>query len=68
MQDLPKAYGGELDWSFLDEPKLDDDAKKVLSEGEESKGMPRGPAIFDAGEAHRPEVKPKESSVSAKLE
>jgi hypothetical protein len=43
-KDLPKMYGGELEWTFDDEPNLDDDAKAALPGGE----MPKGPAIFDA--------------------
>lgn len=27
---LPKAYGGELEWSLLDPPKLDNDLKALL--------------------------------------
>ncbi|KLO17347.1 CRAL/TRIO domain-containing protein, partial [Schizopora paradoxa] len=39
--ELPKQYGGKLDWKFLDAPLLDDEMKKVLPE------MPRGPFVFD---------------------
>jgi hypothetical protein len=38
--DLPAVYGGELPWSFEDEPLLDEETKQVISE------MPKGPAIF----------------------
>ncbi|KAG5653654.1 hypothetical protein H0H81_011614 [Sphagnurus paluster] len=38
--DLPKSYGGELPWTFEDEPQLDHDAKAVLKE------MPKGPVVF----------------------
>ncbi|KIL67953.1 hypothetical protein M378DRAFT_73147 [Amanita muscaria Koide BX008] len=41
--DLPKVYGGELEWRFGDEPKLDEDAERVI------KAMPKGPAIFVDG-------------------
>ena len=43
-KDLPKMYGGELEWTFADEPNLDDDAKAVLPGGQ----IPKGPAIFDS--------------------
>jgi hypothetical protein len=48
VQDLPKAYGGELEWTFEDEPNLDEDARKAVG-GE----MPRGPAIFVNGRVER---------------
>ncbi|KAI0350345.1 CRAL/TRIO domain-containing protein [Trametes cingulata] len=48
-KDLPKPYGGELDWKFEDEPALDDEAKAVIGE------MPRGPVVFVDGEVRRPE-------------
>ena len=44
-QDLPKVYGGEMGWTFVDEPSLDEDAKKVLGE----EGMPKGPVVFRKG-------------------
>ena len=47
-QNLPKAYGGELEWMFEDEPILDEDARKAVG-GE----MPRGPAIFVDGQVER---------------
>ncbi|KAK2459680.1 hypothetical protein APHAL10511_008325 [Amanita phalloides] len=47
-KDLPKGYGGELDWQYEDAPKLDEDARKVLGE------MPKGPAIFVDGAVTRP--------------
>ncbi|KAJ3011324.1 hypothetical protein NUW54_g2211 [Trametes sanguinea] len=47
-KDLPKPYGGELDWKFEDEPALDDAAKAVIGE------MPKGPVVFENGEVRRP--------------
>ena len=47
-QNLPKAYGGELEWTFEDEPSLDEDARKAVS-GE----MPRGPVVFVDGRVER---------------
>jgi hypothetical protein len=44
---LPKRYGGELDWEFEDEPNLDEDAKRIVGE------MPQGPAAFVDGKITR---------------
>lgn len=49
-KDLPKAYGGELDWKYEDAPSLDEDAQKALGE------MPKGPIIFVDGAPARPSV------------
>jgi len=43
LEDLPKNFGGELDWKFEDEPLLDEDAKQVLGE------LPKGPFTFVDG-------------------
>ncbi|KAJ7595635.1 CRAL/TRIO domain-containing protein [Mycena floridula] len=42
-KDLPKQYGGELEWTFTDPPKLDDQLKAVLGE------FPDGPMIYVDG-------------------
>ncbi|KAI0754693.1 CRAL/TRIO domain-containing protein [Daedaleopsis nitida] len=47
-KDLPKAYGGELDWKFEDEPLLDDAAKALIGE------MPKGPVLFQDGQVIHP--------------
>jgi len=47
-KDLPKPYGGDLEWEFSDEPSLDEQAKKVLG------AMPKGPATFIDGTVVRP--------------
>ncbi|KAF5377368.1 hypothetical protein D9757_008018 [Collybiopsis confluens] len=39
-KDLPKIYGGELEWEFTDEPLLDEDTTKEIRE------MPKGPVVF----------------------
>ncbi|KAI0714077.1 CRAL/TRIO domain-containing protein [Cerioporus squamosus] len=49
-KDLPKTYGGELDWKFEDEPSLDDAAKELIGE------MPKGPVVFEDGKVVRPAV------------
>lgn len=50
-KNLPKEYGGEMDWSFFDEPSLDEEAKKAVGGR-----MPKGPWIFDLleGRVKRP--------------
>ncbi|PIL22322.1 hypothetical protein GSI_15010 [Ganoderma sinense ZZ0214-1] len=47
-RDLPKPYGGELEWSFEDEPALDDAIREVIGE------MPKGPVVFEDGQVVRP--------------
>ncbi|KAL0960843.1 hypothetical protein HGRIS_005859 [Hohenbuehelia grisea] len=47
-QDLPKPYGGQLDWAFADEPNLDDDTKSAIGD------MPKGPAVFVDGAVTKP--------------
>ena len=40
---LPAVYGGELEWKYGDEPKLDDETRGLLGQ------LPKGPAIFVNG-------------------
>lgn len=40
IKDLPKAYGGELEWVFEDSPLLDEDAEQEIGV------MPKGPVVF----------------------
>ena len=47
-KDLPKEYGGELNWTVEDEPALDEEAKAVLGE------MPKGPVWFVDGKLVHP--------------
>ncbi|KAG6840824.1 hypothetical protein C0991_004115 [Blastosporella zonata] len=47
--DLPKAYGGELEWTFEEEPNLEDDVKAALDGA-----MPKGPVIFIDGVIAKP--------------
>ncbi|KAH9829628.1 CRAL/TRIO domain-containing protein [Rhodofomes roseus] len=51
-QNLPRPYGGELDWKFEDEPSLDEDTKNVIGT------MPKGPVEFVDGEVRKPPVPP----------
>jgi hypothetical protein len=43
-EELPKQYGGLLDWKFEDGPVLDAELKKALGMDE----LPKGPWTFDA--------------------
>ncbi|KAJ8080857.1 hypothetical protein PM082_017692 [Marasmius tenuissimus] len=43
--DLPKTYGGELEWKYEDDPNLDSETKKVIE------CMPKGPYTFVNGKA-----------------
>jgi hypothetical protein len=45
--DLPKPYGGELDWEYKNEPSLDEATKATIGE------MPKGPALFVDGQVQR---------------
>ncbi|KAI5122436.1 hypothetical protein M0805_008749 [Coniferiporia weirii] len=47
-EDLPKEYGGTLEWVFFDPPALDDATRAVIGE------MPHGPWIFQNGNVLRP--------------
>jgi hypothetical protein len=49
IKDLPKPYGGQLEWEFSNEPSLDGEAKGVIGE------MPKGPVLFVDGAVMRPE-------------
>lgn len=39
-KDLPKTYGGELEWVFGDVPLLDEDTVQEIGV------MPKGPVVF----------------------
>ena len=52
-KDLPKSYGGELEWKYEDEPALDDAVREVIGE------MPRGPVVFEDGKVVRPSPPPE---------
>jgi hypothetical protein len=48
-ENIPKAYGGELDFKFEDEPNLDQAAEAAIGE------MPKGPVIFRDGTVTKPQ-------------
>jgi hypothetical protein len=43
-KDLPKVYGGDLEWKYEDEPALDEDTKALVGST-----FPRGPNVFVDG-------------------
>ncbi|KAF8208586.1 CRAL/TRIO domain-containing protein [Mycena galopus ATCC 62051] len=47
-ENLPRQYGGTLEWEFFSEPNLDDATKEVIGE------MPKGPHIFVNGVVAKP--------------
>ncbi|UZJ50741.1 hypothetical protein CBS101457_000061 [Exobasidium rhododendri] len=42
-EDLPKVYGGELDWKFEDDPILDDEVKEAVG----TKTLPPGSLVWE---------------------
>lgn len=48
--DLPKAYGGNLEWVYEDEPSLDNATTELIH------AMPKGPVVFVGGKTAVPEV------------
>ncbi|KAH9923583.1 CRAL/TRIO domain-containing protein [Amylocystis lapponica] len=58
-KDLPRPYGGELEWKFEDEPVLDDDAKQAIGE------MPKGPAYFEDGHVKQPTPTPSNGDAAS---
>ncbi|TFK52692.1 CRAL/TRIO domain-containing protein [Heliocybe sulcata] len=49
-ENLPKMYGGQLDFKFEDEPNLDEDARKLIGDS-----VPKGPCLFVDGKVVIPE-------------
>lgn len=47
-ENIPKAYGGGLDFEFEGEPNLDQAAKDAIRE------MPKGPVVFKDGVVMKP--------------
>jgi hypothetical protein len=48
-ENLPKTYGGNMEWKFENDPDLDQVAKDVIGE------WPRRPSIFKHGEVRLPD-------------
>jgi len=49
-EDLPKHYGGTLDWKFEGEPNLDAASQQLIGE------MPKGPVIFEHEQVRKPVI------------
>ncbi|KAI1177013.1 CRAL-TRIO domain-containing protein [Nemania sp. FL0916] len=43
LEDIPKNYGGKLDWSFFDEPAYDDEIKRIVTWENGFTNFPPGP-------------------------
>ncbi|KAI5896347.1 CRAL/TRIO domain-containing protein [Schizophyllum commune H4-8] len=48
---LPKAYGGNLEFTFKDDPVLDEPARSAIGDK-----VPKGPVVFKDGKLWRPRV------------
>lgn len=46
IKDIPKAYGGELDWSFFEEPAWDDEIKRICQFENGYTEFPPGPMYW----------------------
>ncbi|ORY58238.1 CRAL-TRIO domain-containing protein [Pseudomassariella vexata] len=45
-KNLPKAYGGELDWDFHEEPNFDDEFKRIVTWENGHTALPPGPMYW----------------------
>ncbi|KAI1302733.1 CRAL-TRIO domain-containing protein [Xylaria venustula] len=43
IEDIPKVYGGKLEWSFFDEPAYDDEIKRIVTWENGYTNFPPGP-------------------------
>ncbi|KAK8051940.1 hypothetical protein PG993_003325 [Apiospora rasikravindrae] len=46
IKNIPKAYGGEMDWKFFEEPKFDDEVKRLMSWENGYTALPPGPMYW----------------------
>lgn len=46
IENIPKAYGGKLEWSFFDEPSYDDEIKHLAKWENGFDNFPAGPCIW----------------------
>ncbi|KAG4220822.1 hypothetical protein PC116_g30699 [Phytophthora cactorum] len=46
IKNIPKAYGGELDWDFFDEPAWDDEVKRICQFENGYTTLPQGPVYW----------------------
>ncbi|KAI0508676.1 CRAL-TRIO domain-containing protein [Xylaria bambusicola] len=46
LEDIPKVYGGKLEWSFFDEPAYDDEIKRIVTWENGFTNFPPGPCYW----------------------
>ncbi|KAI1352428.1 CRAL-TRIO domain-containing protein [Xylaria sp. FL0043] len=46
LEDIPKNYGGKLNWSFFDEPAYDDEIKRIVTWENGHTNFPPGPCYW----------------------
>ncbi|KAI0538063.1 CRAL-TRIO domain-containing protein [Xylaria digitata] len=50
LEDIPKNYGGKLEWSFFDEPAYDDEIKRIVKWENGYTNFPPGPCYWQPTE------------------
>ncbi|KAI2641226.1 CRAL-TRIO domain-containing protein [Xylaria nigripes] len=50
IENIPKNYGGKLDWSFFDEPTYDDEIRRIAKWEDGFTTFPRGPCYWRSTE------------------
>ncbi|KAI0409491.1 CRAL-TRIO domain-containing protein [Xylaria palmicola] len=48
LEDIPKNYGGKLEWSFFDEPAYDDEIKRIVTWENGFTNFPPGPCHWQS--------------------
>lgn len=46
IKNIPKVYGGELEWDFFDEPAWDDEVKRICQFENGYTSLPQGPVYW----------------------
>lgn len=46
IKNIPKAYGGEMEWDFFEEPKFDDEVNRLMSWENGYMALPPGPMYW----------------------
>ncbi|KAI1740180.1 CRAL-TRIO domain-containing protein [Xylaria scruposa] len=50
IEDIPKRYGGKLEWDFFDEPAYDDEIKRIMTWEDGYTTFPPGPCRWELSE------------------
>ncbi|TRX88875.1 hypothetical protein FHL15_010218 [Xylaria flabelliformis] len=50
VEDIPKRYGGKLEWDFFDEPAYDDEIKRIMTWEDGYTTFPPGPCRWEISE------------------